>query len=240
MHICSVFLPPADYDPRTGPGMSVTAHFEMGGIRGKICFDQADFGSPVVITVELDGLKSQYAPQRFDWQILEYPVPFSKYPDFPCSDLGDTYEPFPCEPDQIDTPPCCGNLGQRLGLLRATSKPQVFTDDDLNLFGAFSPIGRSIVLRDTVREGIPIACANIEYQGISLQTLRAGFSGPELNGDVIFRRQNGRAGTTFHVDLYSACNHTLLDGSDLNWSLRTGTCDNIGGVSKILSVHSYI
>lgn len=229
----------ADHDPRTGLPMIVTAHFETGGVRGTICFAQELPGAPVVITVRLDGLYEQFSPQMFDWEIREYPVGFSEYPDFPCSDLGGVHEPAPCPvPSRRGGRgifPCYGNLGERLGLLKATSEPQVFTDDVLDLFGPYSPIGRSVVIQETVRRGLPVSCANIEYQGITLQTLRAGF-GTNLNGDVIFRRQEGRSGTTLQVDLYTACNATnspIVDDSPLRWYLRAGTCDRIGPVRYV-------
>ena len=231
--------------------MSVTAHFETGGVRGTICFTQEFPGASVIITVRLYGLEEQFAPQEFDWNIHEYPVGFSEYPDFPCSnsELGGIYEPASCpiepRPGHRGVPICYGNLGERHGLLKATSEPQVFTDNVLDLFGPYSPIGRSVVLRDTVRRNNPFTCANIEYQGITLQTLRAGF-GSNLNGDVIFRRQEGRSGTTLQVDLFTACNATepFIDGPPLGWYLRTGTCDNIGPVRPSLVTlnimcHSY-
>ena len=205
---------PADYDPRQGPGMSLTAHFETGGIRGKICFSQPDPGVDVTITVELEGL-DQFLPQRIGWGISTFPVKFSEYPDFPCaqSDIGGTVDPY-------------GDLSGRHGGIRSdVDGPQVFVDkaDDLSLFGPNSPVGRPVVLYSN--RGPPIACANIEYQGISLQTLRASFNGPNLMGEVIFRRQNGRSGATLNVALYEACNSSLVDIGKLNWYLRVGSCD---------------
>ena len=212
--------------------MSIVAKFETGGIRGEICFIQARRGAPVKITVKLQGLE-QYEPQMFDWMLTEYPVRFAEYPDFPCSDdtLGGTYSPTQCPPG---APSACiyGNLGARLGFLKSTSEPQTFTDyprDNitvLDLFGHISPIGRAIRLRHTAALGrnTPFTCANIEYQGISLQTLRAAFN-DELNGEVIFRRQSGRSGVTLHVDLASACFGVELAMSPLHWSLRVGSCD---------------
>ena len=220
-------LPSTDHDPRVGPSMSIVAKFETGGIRGEICFFQEEPGAPVKVTVKLQGLE-RFEPQEYDWEIHEYPVRFAEYPDFPCSEmtLGDVYTPTECPENSTST---CryGDLGERLGRLKTTSEPQMFTDNVLDLFGHITPIGRSILLRHTIpgRED-PFTCANIEYQGISLQTLRAGFN-DELNGDVIFRRQSGRPGTTLHVDLVSACPPRSFDltGVALEWSLRDGSCD---------------
>ena len=218
--------------------MSLTAYFNMGGIRGEICFTQAEPSANVTITVKLDGLR-QFEPQPFDWNIHEQPVRFSEYLDFPCSELttGGVYGPE-SECDQqtnLVGGLCLGAVASRVGSLVSTSTRQVYSDGVLSLFGPYSPVGRSVVIRDTVRGGLPIACANIEYQGISLQTLRAGFSG-ELHGDVILRRQNGRPGTTLRVELRPSCGSSLSTAEgmqpQLRWELRNGTCDDIGTVSN--------
>ena len=224
--------------------MSIVAKFETGGIRGEICFIQEERGAPVKITVKLQGLE-QYEPQMFDWMITEYPVRFAEYPDFPCSDdtLGGTYSPTECPPGA--SPSCIyGNLGARLGLLESTSETQMFVDyrhenyTVLDLFGHISPIGRAIRLRHTAAPGrnTPFTCANIEYQGISLQTLRAAFN-KQLNGDVIFRRQSGRSGVTLHVDLASACFGIDLDGLPLHWSLRVGSCNGTVSIYQVVYIY---
>lgn len=213
--------------------MSIVAKFEMGGVRGEICFYQKRPGTNVTITVKLEGLE-QFAPEEFPWDIHTYPVKFGLYPDFPCSaeDLGMEYM---CVIDQ----PCeYGNLDGRHGPLVSTNMKQVFEDDVLNLYGWESPIGRSIVIK---REGTfePWICANIEYQGISLSTLRAPFDngGGNLNGDVIFRRANGRPGTTLNVCLNRQCDATFPDGAELDWYLRTGSCSNYSTLGPVSAFH---
>ena len=211
--------------------MSIVAHFETAGVRGDICFYQPEPGAPVEITVKLEGLGEQFFSQSFDWGISEYPVQFGAYPDFPCSDdaLGNIYEPIAC-PENVSENCRYGDLGERLGQISYTGGKQMFTDGVLDLYGPNSPIGRSIVLRRTTSNTNPLTCANIEYQGISLHTLRAGFDG-QLNGDVILRRQNGRSGVTLNVDLFTSCIGPNPGPGPLMWSLRHGTCDNIGAVS---------
>ena len=229
--------PITDTDPRLGPDMSIVAHFAMNGISGHICFYQAEPGAPVTITVKLNGLDQIY-PQSFDWMIANYPIQYVNYPDFPCSDdkLGDIYRPVEC-PYPFNTSTCVyGNLGERLGAITSTTTTQTFEDGVLDLYGPNSPIGRSIVLKRQNNNRIPFACANINYQGISLTTLRAGFN-DLVNGDVILRRANGRSGMTLNVDLFTACNDTGVandDGSPLNWNLRSGSCNNPGPVSKYM------
>lgn len=218
--------------------MNIVAFFQTGNLRGEICFYQAEPGANVTITVKLKGL-DQFYPQSFGWMIATYPTQFVNYPLFPCSDdaLGPVYSPVDCP---VNTSANCvyGDLGERLGLISSTTTTQTFSDSVLDLYGPNSPIGRSIILRRENENRIPLACANIGYQGLSMTTLRAGYNGL-LNGDVIMRRPNGRSGVTLNVDLFSGCNVTgvnpddlpLIDGSPLRWSLRSGSCNNIGPVS---------
>ena len=90
-----------------------------------------------------------------------------------------------------------------------------------------------------IGRNIPQTCANIEYTGISLQTLRAGFNSSYLNGEVILRRQNGRSGMTFNVNLYSGCNGSVVGPGPLSWSLNRGKCDMIGEVSVCCCIFNW-
>ena len=211
--------------------MSIVAKFEMGGVRGEICFYQTQPGANVTITVKLEGL-DQFAPEKFPWDIHTYPVKFGLYPDFPCADLGMVHI---CEADE----PCSGDLDSRHGPLDSTNMMQVFEDNVLDLYGWLSPIGRSIMIK---REGTsqPWICANIEYQGTALSTLRAAFDngGGNLNGDVIFRRANGRSGTTLNVCLSPQCNVTFTVGDELDWYLRTGSCSNYSTLGPVSAFHT--
>ena len=203
---------------------------------GDISFYQPERSANVEITVDLQNLDLYY-PQSFSWSIREYPLPYGRFPFFPCTDadLGDVYAPIDC-PDNTSQNCVYGNLGERLGPIRSTeNKIQTFSDDVLDLYGPNTPIGRSIVIeRETV-----LACANIDYTGISLQTLRAGFNSPALHGEVILRRQNGRPGTTFYAELYPGCDGIDL-GASLSWSLNRGNCDDIGPVSVLLHIKFYL
>lgn len=221
--------------------MNIVARFDMNGLSGDICFYQAEPGAPVTITVKLNGLDQIY-PHSYDWMIASYPIRFVNYPDFPCSDamLGEVYDPIDCPENKSEN--CVyGDLGERLGpITSTTNKSQTLVDDVLDLYGPNSPIGRSIVLRRQGNNMIPFACANIEYQGISMTTLRAGYN-DLVNGDAILRRANGRSGMTLNVDLFTACNGTGLvndDGTPLNWYLRSGSCENPGPVSKYMTCSS--
>ena len=215
------------------------AKFEMGGVKGSVCFTQDHPSDPVTITVKLNGLE-QFAPEMYPWGVYEYPIKFGNYPDFPCSDLGSIYNPpIPCP---VNDTCIYGNFTEKHGRLRSTNMAQVFKNNETTLFGPNSLVGRSVCIqRDN---GEPYICANIEYQGISLQAMRAAFGGignfsSNLTGDVIFRRANGRSGTTLNVCLSANCGYSPPDET-INWSLRTGTCDNLGPVSIHTCKYIYI
>ena len=214
--------------------MNVIARFYMDEIIGDISFYQPERGANVEITVDLQNLDRFY-PQSFSWSIREYPVPYGMFDFFPCADLGAVYAPIPC-PANTSQNCVYGNLGERLGPILSTeiNRTQTFSDSVLDLYGPNTPIGRSIVIeRETV-----LACANIDYTGISLQTLRAGFNSPALHGEVILRRQNGRPGMTFSVEFYPGCDGIDL-GANLSWSLNRGNCEDVGPVSVANNVHIY-
>ena len=228
-----------DYDPRVGPGMSIVAKFEMGGVRGSVCFTQDHPSDPVTITVKLDGLE-QFAPEMYPWGVYQYPVKFGNYPDFPCSDLGSFFEPNISCPANVTC--AYGNFTGKHGPLQSTNMAQVFGDSLITLFGPNSLVGRSVCIQR--ENGLPFICANIEYQGISLQAMRAAFGGignssSNLTGDVIFRRANGRSGTTLNVCLNTNCGYSP-PATAIDWSIRTGTCDNPGPVSIHTCKYIYI
>ena len=208
--------------------MNVIARFNMAELLGDISFYQPERGANVEITVDLRNLDRFY-PQGFNWSIREYPVPYAMSDYFPCADLGAVYVPIAC-PDNTSQNCVYGNLGERLGPIRSTeNKAQTLSDNILDLYGPNTPIGRSIVIeRET-----ELACANIDYTGISLQTLRAGFNSPALHGEVILRRQNGRSGMTFYGEFYPGCDGIDL-GTDLSWSLNRGSCEDVGAVSAYM------
>lgn len=231
----------ADHDPRVGPGITLKAHFEMGGIRGEFALHQPEPGAPVTYTFDVTGLEQYESQAISEYNILSNPVQFVEYPDFPCANLGLVMGPpdvcTAMNPEQT-AKECPGRIGFRNAAPLNTSRgagPLTVTDTGegaLDLYGPYSPLGRPIVIGTSARTQSPIACANIGYQGTSLFTLRAGFS-DTLQGDVILRRQNGLPGATIRVQLGASCTATLVSPlPPLDWYLRSGTCDDPGSVSE--------
>lgn len=223
----------------------------MNGIEGVIHFYQAadDPNEPVLITVSLDGL-DQYR-EDYGWHVHEYPVNFGLLRDYACSDseVGGHFDPRGAAVNNPDYDDDCaadidaceiGDLAGKLGpILWDEQGDQLFEDQRLSLFGPESIVGRSVVLHRT--DGTRIACANIELQGRQVITWRYPFQpGPiimkdgteipnSLEGDVVFRRVEGRDEMFIDVDVYR------VDGgpspsSGHEWNLRRGTCTNLGEV----------
>lgn len=216
---------------------SVAAYFEMNGIKGTVTITQDGLYNPAAITARLSGFPRKNVLQSYDWVIHEYPVRYSLLRDFPCSDaeLGDVFDPL----DQRnvdctnDTSKCAvGDLGGRVGYLLSNLSVQTFQYPGLQLRGPFSPVGRSIVIYSKQANiSVPLACANIERQGLKIVTLRASFQHPSrIQGDVFFRFVDGRSEVTIYADLYR------LDGGQPNqgeniWTLREsiqpGVCNTL-------------
>jgi len=62
--------------------------------------------------------------------------------------------------------------------------------------------------------------------------MRAPFQNGPLQGDIIFRRVEGRADTTISVDLYRIDNGSL-DSMNHSWNLRVGAPDENGNCGTL-------
>lgn len=212
----------------------------MGGVRGSIQFYQAFPGEPVRIHVNLDGL-DQFS-DRYPWHIHDFPVRFGLLRDFPCSaeEVGGHYDPTGVGNNENYTELCAanpdncevGDLGGKLGALVNNQPWQSFDDPRLSLFGPQSIVGRSIVIHRQGPGEPRWVCANIEYNGVRLITMRAPFQNGPLQGDIIFRRVEGRADTTISVDLYRIDNGSL-DSMNHSWNLRVGAPDENGNCGTL-------
>lgn len=223
---------------------SSVARFDMSGLRGIITFFQRRASAPVQIDVDMMGL-DQFPNSTFGWHVHEFPVNFGLLRDMPCSEeeVGGHYDPLDRSSSPTYTRDCAnikrfcevGDLAGKFGALRADQSRYTFEDPNMNLYSSFSPVGRSIVIHQ--QNGSRFACANLEYQGNPrVETYRAPFPHPPFEGDIILKRQAGKAGVTLYVELYRTDGGPVTNIS-FGWSLRRGKpgangCGDLGPVSS--------
>lgn len=217
----------------------------MMGIRGTISFFQRRASdSSVRISVNLAGL-DQFPNSTYGWHIHEYPINFGLLRPMLCSEqeVGDHYDPLDRSSSPTYTTDCAnikelcevGDLAGKFGALRANRTKYDFMDEHMDLYSSFTPVGRSIVVH--LQNGNRFACANIEYDGNSrVETYRAPFLNPPLQGDIILKRQVGKAAVTLHVELYRIDSGSL--NVSLGWSLRVGKPDANGNCRNVRHVSS--
>ncbi|XP_054706737.1 uncharacterized protein LOC129216544 [Uloborus diversus] len=165
------------------------AIFNNAGIRGNITFYQGPEDRNVTISVHLSSVSSE--PRSFAWGIYSFPVFFDSKAPCASSELGSTFH----------------DLAKRHGSIMipaADGVTQVFTDSELQLRGADTIWGRSLLLRSTAYNTDLRTCANIASDG-EAKTVEATFSSP-VAGTVIFR-QSELGETTIFANIF----HTTED-----------------------------
>ncbi|GIY38582.1 putative RNA-directed DNA polymerase from transposon X-element [Caerostris darwini] len=160
------------------------AIFNTAGLQGNITFHQRPDDTNVTISVHLSSLSPE--PRSFAWGIYSFPVFFDS--NAPCSsaELGSTFH----------------DLAKRHGSIMIPSPegiPQVFTDSEIQLRGADTIWGRSLLLRSTAYNTDLRACANLATDG-DAKTVEATFSSP-VAGTVIFR-QSELGETTIFANIF--------------------------------------
>lgn len=240
-----IFRPPDGSEP-----CQVDAYFDMNGVTGTISFYQERKDvKPVKITVKLMGL-DQFEGQ-LGWHVHEWPINFGLLEFGPCSneEVGGHYDPFQSaasvnytqrcasDPDECEV----GDLSGRHGLLNSSLTEFCFDDYHLDLYRAFGITGRSIVIHTEDDERV--ACANLEYSDGSLvSTYRAFFPYDQtiqsntLQGDIILKRIEGKAGMTLHAELYRVDGGPRINQS-FEWSLRLGKPGPMGDCSDIRHIY---
>lgn len=227
--------------------MNVQAVFDMGGVSGYVQFYQPRRGAPTEINVNLQGLE-QYTGS-YPWHIHQYPVRTALLKDFPCgsSEVGDHYDPLNARDDpnydencNMSNPSACevGGLTRKVGRIRSDTVQQTFVDNQLDLYGSNSVIGRSLALHYPEEPNNRFICANIEPHGCKVKNLRAAFDNGRIQGDVVVRHASGTESAKIFVDLFQL--GTPNDGNT-SWNLffgnagADGSCDNLRSEVSIIT-----
>jgi len=205
--------------------LTVTANFNMDGVKGTITFTQQSPVNETLITVSLTGL-DQYASKTFPWHIHKYPFMTRSDPCSAASVGGGHYDPFMARRQQNYSKLCesnhslceVGDLSRKLGQLYPNStNNKTFVDKYLPLYGAYSVVGRSVVIR--CKSYGHLVCANIEYHGdvtVAYSPFRH-----VIFGDIYFIEP-------YVPEDFTTVFANLLDGSmnstGHNWHVHNGTC----------------
>ena len=129
-----------------------------------------------------------------------------------------------------------GDLSGRYGYLNSTSSIFSVSDAYLSLYGAYSIIGRSLVLN---WNSTLFACANIGYPAPSQTVLYAPFR-VGFAGNVYLSGNYGNSTAVF-VDLYAV--NGLVNSSGHNWHVHvlptsSDNCTAAGGHYNPLGIHT--
>ena len=152
-------MPPPPHIPRAVAVFQGT----MGvGVSGRVDFYQATSTSPTQVVIGLSGLTAT-AGALGQYHVHEKPVDWYD-PAGPCSSssTGGHFNPMSavgkCDPTK---PESCelGDLSGKHGAVTGVSLQTQYTDTFLPLSGAYSIVGRSLVLHDST--GNRYVCANI-------------------------------------------------------------------------------
>ena len=171
------------------------------GVSGSVRFYQRSPYDPTQVTVNLSGLR-----QMADgYQVHEYPVgPAGLESPARCGEAftGDQWNPtnvsgLGTTSDQLMIGDLSGKFGSLSGLNEISA---VFTEPNVPLFGPFSVIGRSIVIREI--DGTRWVCSDIKRAKQVLE-VTATFSTPSFSGNVTFSQpaDDPYAETTITVEV---------------------------------------
>lgn len=236
------------YSGRSDGSINVQAVFDMGGVTGYVQFYQRAPGQPTELNVNLEGL-DQFAG-TYPWHAHDFPVREALQKDFPCSaeELGGHYDPFDAgsNPDyaticNTNNQSACevGDFGRKVGRLRNDMTQQFYVDNELDLYGPNSVVGRALVIHYPEEPNDRFICANIEPVGCRNKNLRAAFDNGQIQGDVVIRHTAGKDSAKIYVDVYSV-NNTEDGIRSLALYLgraEGGSCDNLD-TDVSLIIHS--
>ena len=209
----------------------VTANFNMDGVNGTITFtQQSPAVNKTVITVSLTGL-DQYPLEQFPWHIHKYPFKTRSNPCSAASVGGGRYDPFMARRQQNYSTLCVsnhslcevGDLSRKFGPLYPNSTMNViFVDEYLPLYGVYSIVGRSVVIRR--KNYGRWVCANIQYHS-NITVAYSPFR-HVLFGDIYFTEPYIPPNLT---SVFTSLLYGLENSTGHNWHVHenvTGDIDN--------------
>ena len=198
----------------------------------------------------MSGLFNIAGSNSFPWHVHEYPFPQDGGTVYPCGNdiVGGHYDPLGAFNNPAynticnqQTPQNCeiGDISGKFGNFPSMETvTQQLTDDNLNLYGVYSIIGRSIVIH--FENGTRFVCANIGYPdsldttpstGLLYSPFRDVFTGN------IFYRQHTASNSTASV--YTSLVRIVGDANTTghNWHVHDAPLDLAGMDCSIAGPH---
>ena len=201
--------------------------FNQGGVTGWMSFTQQRSGATVIIETNIRSERPVGG-----WHVHNFPVDFTIDPADRCYGAGGHYDPsdrvgaaanYSVECN-LNTPLRCeaGDLSGKFGCLVTTSAASIVSytsnDDELQLQGQYSIIGRSVVIHNP--DGSRLACGNIVIDADEPNIFVATFVSP-IAGSIYFRQSTTRpeVGTFVFASLFYV-NGEPSATSNHNWHIH--------------------
>jgi len=180
--------------------------FNQGGVTGWISFTQQQSGAILIET----NVRSER--EVGGWHVHNFPVDFTTNPADRCAGAGGHYDPSNRLGAAVNYSVNCsiyaqlqceaGDLSGKYGHLVITGgATYISNDDELQLQGQYSIMGRSVVIHNP--DGTRLACGNIVIENDTPNILVATFVSP-IAGSIYFRQSTIRreVGTFILASLY--------------------------------------
>ncbi|XP_078667729.1 uncharacterized protein LOC144909563 [Branchiostoma floridae x Branchiostoma belcheri] len=204
--------------------VSVSARFDMSGVKGTVVFSQESPYGPTTVTINVNNIRAN----AINYHVHEYPIPVKAAEVSMCSEMytGGHLNPFGKDPSSASYPRPAegtgdqyelGDLSGKFGNLSAmTSMSKTETDWYLPLYGRYSIVGRSVIIHDT--SGGRWVCANIGYPG-EVVTAMAVFKTP-VAGHMVLRQVRDKPYMDTSVFLSVAYIDGTAGTSDHSWHVH--------------------
>ncbi|XP_078588437.1 uncharacterized protein LOC144869220 isoform X1 [Branchiostoma floridae x Branchiostoma japonicum] len=204
--------------------VSVSARFDMSGVKGTMVFSQNSPYESTTVTININNIGAN----AINYHVHEYPIPAKAADESMCSGTytaghlnpfgkvpsSDSYpDPAVGTGDQYELGDLSGKFGNFNGMDTVST---VNTDWYLPLYGRYSIVGRSVIIHDTT--GSRWVCANIGYPG-EVITAMAVFKTP-IAGHMVLRQVKDKP----YLDTSVFLTVSYIDGtagtSDHSWHVH--------------------
>ena len=221
--------------------VQVVCHFDMGGVNGTVHLLQRRRNvAKTKLGITLGGLRNLPGNDEYGLYVTEYPANFNF--NNPCAPafVGPIYNPEGIDMSSPNYTTRCrrdhrncaiGDLATRHDPLTGndTNSLVELKDNNLNLYGSNTVVGRGMVLR-RLDTGETLSCCNIESP-TNVRVLRAQFNNEVFSGEIsIIHPQYDYVDFTVNENAIIMVDLERIDGGQANipllrWQLQRGYAD---------------